>query len=335
MQPSILTRSLLLSLSLSAVTLFPACDSKAKQAAAQAPTLFKPDAAKPLRADFSAAKAMAHVQAQVNFGPRPAGSEALGKCRAYLKEQLQAAGWDVQPQTFTSYTPKGNIEFTNLRARLRIADSDTWNRPCAILLGSHYDTKLFGSFEFVGANDGGSSTGVLLDFARVLGARKDAGQFIELVFFDGEEAVVNYTMNEHTRLPEDGLYGSRHYVEEMRKLPSIKRPLFFILLDMVGDKDLKIEIPVNSTDTLTNLVLATAKELNYEAQFGRAKGEILDDHHPFLVSGIKAVDIIDLDFKPWHTSLDKMESISEKSLDIVGQTTLQVIETLLSSPIKD
>jgi glutaminyl-peptide cyclotransferase len=335
MQISVLTRFLLLSLTVGLVTIFPACDSKAKQAAAQAPTLFKPDPTKPLRADFSAAKAMAHVQAQVSFGPRPAGSAALGKCREYLREQLKAAGWEVQPQTFTSYTPKGNIEFTNLRARLPIAGSDTWNRPCAILLGSHYDTKLFGSFEFVGANDGGSSTGVLLDFARVLGIRKDAGQFIELVFFDGEEAMVNYTMNEHTRLPDDGLYGSRHYVEEMRKLPSIKRPLFFILLDMVGDKDLKIEIPVNSTETLASLMLASAKELNYSAYFGRAKGEILDDHHPFLVSGIKAVDIIDLDFKPWHTSSDKMEAISEKSLEIAGQTTLQMIETLLSAPVKE
>jgi hypothetical protein len=295
-----------------------ACKSKVEQ------QLFTPDAAKPLRADFSASKALAHVQAQVDFGPRPAGSEALGKCRAYLAEQLKSFGWDVQEQAFEGYTPKGNIKFTNLRARLPIAGSDTWNRPCAILLGSHFDTKLFGSFEFVGANDGGSSTGVLLEFARVLGARTEAGQFVELVFFDGEEAAVNYTMNEHTKLPDDGLYGSRHYVEEMRKLPS-----------MVGDKDFKIEIPVNATDTLTDLFLTTAGELGFSANFGHARGEILDDHHPFLVSGIKSVDVIDLDFKPWHTSSDNMASISEQSLGIVGQTTLQVIEKLLSSTPKE
>ncbi len=315
-------------ISLAVVLALTACGSKETQ------TLYKYDPARPLRASYSAAKAMEHVSAQVAFGPRPAGSAALGKCRDYLTEQLKATGWDVQPQTFTAYTPKGNIEFTNLRARLPIAGSDTWQRPCALLLGSHFDTKLFASFQFLGANDGGSSTGVLLEFARVLGVRPEVAQFLELVFFDGEEAVVEYTMNEHTRLPEDGLYGSRHYAEAMRALPKIQQPSFLILLDMVGDKDLKVELPNNSTPLMKELALTTAAELNYAAYFGHAKGDILDDHHPFLVSGIKCVDIIDLDFKPWHTSLDKLDQISERSLEIVGQTTLQMIEKLLSTTSK-
>ncbi len=335
MRSLLVSRLFLLTLTTAGLLGLTACDSKEKQAAEQALTLFKPDPAKPLRADYSAAKAMAHVKAQVDFGPRPAGSEALAKCRNYLVEQLKAVGWDVKLQTFSDYTPKGTIEFTNVRARLPIAGSDTWNRPCAILLGSHFDTKLFSSFAFVGANDGGSSTGVLLEFARVLGARADAAQFIELVFFDGEEATVKYDTENGAPLPSDGLYGSRHYVKEMRQLPSVQRPAFMILLDMVGDKDFKIEIPANSTDSLRKLVFTAAAELKYEAYFGNSRGQILDDHVPFLVSGIKAVDIIDLDFKAWHTSSDSMDSISEKSLEIAGQTTLQTIEKLLSAPLKD
>ena len=323
-------RALLLSLSLSLFLAVPACDSKEKQAAAQAQTLFKPDPAKPLHSDFSAAKALAHVQAQVNFGPRPAGSEALGKCRAYLAEQLKASGWEVQEQSFKSYTPKGEIQFTNLRARLPIPDSDTWNRPCAVLLGSHFDTKLFGSFEFVGANDAGSSTGMLLEFARVLGARKDAGQFFELVFFDGEEALVKFP--ERQGDPSDGIYGSRHYAIDMRKLPSIQQPAFFVLLDMVGDKDLNVQIPTNTDKSLRDLLFASAEKLNHAKYFGNSRGEITDDHVPFLMSGIKCIDIIDLDFKPWHTSSDNMASISEKSLEIVGQTTLHMLEKLISLP---
>jgi glutaminyl-peptide cyclotransferase len=334
MRPSVVTRLLLLTLTAGGL-LVASCDSKEKQAAAQAQMLFKPDPAKPLRKEYSPANAMAHVKAQVDFGPRPAGSEALGKCRNYLVDQLKATGWDVRLQTFTDYTPKGNIEFTNVRARLPITGSDTWNRPCAILLGSHFDTKLFGSFEFVGANDGASSTGMLLEFARVLGARPDAAQFLELVFFDGEEATVKYDTENGAPLPSDGLYGSRHYAVEMRKLPRIQRPAFFILLDMVGDKDLKIEIPTNTDAGLRNLVFSAAEELNYAASFGNSQGQILDDHVPFMVSGIKSVNIIDLNFKAWHTSLDKMDSISEKSLEIVGQTTLLAIEKLLSSPLKD
>jgi hypothetical protein len=317
---------LLLGLCAALFTLLTACKGKPDQL-----FIFTPDANKPLAKDFSASKAMAHVAAQVACGPRPAGSEALGKCRAFLKKELEAAGWEVQEQAFKNYTPKGDVDFVNLRARLPRKDSDTWTRPCTILLGSHYDTKLFGSFEFLGANDGGSSTGVLLEMGRVLGARPDAGQSVELVFFDGEEASVNYTMDVNTRLPDDGLYGSRYYANMVRKLPIAQKPLFFILLDMVGDKDLKIELPANVTESLAELVLTAAGKLDYSNYFGRRSGEILDDHHPFLVSGIPSVDIIDLDFKPWHTALDKMAAISPQSLDIVGKTTLQVVEALLSA----
>jgi glutaminyl-peptide cyclotransferase len=307
------------------------CDAKEKQAAQVAKSLYRYDESKALFREFSGAKAMEHIKAQVAIGPRPAGSEALGKCREYLKKILTENGWQVQEQRFKEFTPIGEIEFVNVRARLPVAGSDTWKRPCAILLGSHYDTKLFKSFEFVGANDAGSSTGALLEFSRIFGKRADAGQFVELCFFDGEEAIVEYSGKDGNPLPDDGLFGSRHYAREIRTWPAVQLPLFMILLDMVGDKDLKIEMPLNTTPLLRKKVMEAAQERDYGAYFAEGRGNILDDHYPFLLSGIPAVNLIDLNYPAWHTSLDKMENLSERSLQIVGETTLHLIERLLST----
>lgn len=309
----------------------PACDSKDRQAGKLASTLFKADPSRPLHSPFSAAKAMAHVQAQVDIGPRPSGSPAIANCRALISKHLQEFGWKVEEQKFTDSTPRGQIEFANIRARLEVTGSDTWNRPCLTLLGSHFDTKYFGGVEFVGANDAGSSTGVLMEMARILAQRPDAAQMVELVFFDGEEATTSYGS---APLPTDGLHGSRHYVTEMIKWPEAQRPVFLILLDMVGDADLKIEIPTNTSPFLRKLVLDAAAELNHGRYFAEGAGQITDDHVPFNFAGVQTVDIIDLTYPAWHTSLDKMNKISETSLDIVGKTTLRTLEMLLSAKSK-
>ncbi len=316
-----------------AVTLLTtACDSKQQQAAALARNLYHFDASKALHKDFDAAAALEHLKAQVAFGPRPAGSEALGKCRAYLTGQLQSFGWEVQPQAFKEYTSKGEIEFINLRARLPMQSeaSKTWERPYAMLIGSHYDTKLFGAFNFVGANDGASSTAVLLEMARLLGKRPDAAQFVELVCFDGEEALIDYTPDA-SGMPKDGLYGSRHYAKLMRSWPKVQQPLSMFLLDMVGDKDLLVKIPSNSTPILSQLILASAAELDLGKYFAEGSGGITDDHVPFLYSGIPSVDIIDLNYTAWHTSSDTLDQVSAESLGIVGRTTLLALEKYLST----
>src|SRR5256885_1478748 len=148
--------------------------------------------------DFSGEKALAHVQAMVDFGPRPPGTEAIEKTRAYLTKQLEAAGWKVERQSFSDDTPRGKVQFVNFIA--------TFGSPPApsFLLCSHYDTKIFDNARFVGANDGGSSTGVLLEVARVLAGRRELASEIELVFFDGEEAYEAFTET-------DGLYGRRYF----------------------------------------------------------------------------------------------------------------------------
>jgi glutaminyl-peptide cyclotransferase len=164
------------------------------------------DANAALEGKVSGEKAFDHVAALVAFGPRPAGSDALEKSRQYLEKELAAIGWVTRRQTFTTRTPKGEFEFTNLRARFGEA---SWSARVTGLLCSHYDTKAYDGFAFVGANDAGSSTGLLIELARVLAGRPGVASRMELVFFDGEEAFgTNIT-------PTDGLFGSKHYAAQI------------------------------------------------------------------------------------------------------------------------
>src|SRR5712691_6854143 len=127
--------------------------------------------------EFSGEKALAHVQRLVDFGPRPPGSDAIEKSRDYIENQLRLAGWQITRQAFTDDTPRGKVRFVNLIARFPGQGSVA---P-AFLLCSHYDTKTFDTIRFVGANDGGSSTGLVLELARVLGQHPNLAAKTELV----------------------------------------------------------------------------------------------------------------------------------------------------------
>src|SRR6266436_2510278 len=150
--------------------------------------------------EFSGEKAFAHVQRLVDLGPRPSGSEAIEKSRRYIEDQLRRSGWQVTRQAFTDDTPQGKVQFANLIAQFPGQE----NAAPLFLLCSHYDTKTFDAIKFVGANDGGSSTGLLLELARVIGQHPNLAAKVELVFFDGEEAYDHFSET-------DGLYGSRHF----------------------------------------------------------------------------------------------------------------------------
>jgi len=189
--------------------------------------------AKKIWTEFSGDKALAHVQALVDIGPRPPGSDGIVRARAYIEEQLELAGWTVTEQAFSDQTPRGEMKFVNLVARFGKGSSPVF------LLCSHYDTKMFDSFKFVGANDGGSSTGLLLELARVLAIQPDLAKKIELVFFDGEEAFQDFSAT-------DGIYGSRHFAQELMKDGAAKSFHGGLLFDMVGDKSLDITMPPNS-----------------------------------------------------------------------------------------
>ena len=256
---------------------------------------------------FSGDKALAHVQRLVDLGPRTPQSEAIEKSRAYIKQELNSSGWRVTEQPFTDETPRGQVRFVNLIARF----GTIGKTPDLFLLCSHYDTKVFDTFRFVGANDGGSSTGLLLELARVLAHQPRLAEKIELVFFDGEEAFENFSNT-------DGIYGSRHFAHELRQDGSAKSFRGGILFDMVGDRSLDITFPSNSPIKITRDIFASADALKLRNYFTYFDQDVTDDHSPLNAVGIPVVDVIDFHYPPWHTADDTMDKISAQSLQIVG-----------------
>ncbi|MAB76667.1 MAG: hypothetical protein CMO47_09450 [Verrucomicrobiales bacterium] len=296
----------------------------------------------------SGERAYEHVAALVDFGPRPAGSDALEASRTYIERELEKVGWVVQRQSFTDETHQGAVEFVNLRARFGNAGGD---EPVIGLLATHYDSKLYDSFDFVGANDGGSSTALVIELARVLAERPEAFRGIELVFFDGEEAFgPNITST-------DGLFGSRYYAKQWLLEEKKERPDWGVLLDMVGDRNLKIragvQIPGDSLQDLaenketsgyvidiyevktalnemSRQLLKAATDLGYKSEVGISSNYIIDDHIPLNVSaGIPTINLIDTDYGYWHTPGDTIDKISAQSLEVSGRLTLQYIEKYL------
>lgn len=282
------------------------------------------DPAHPVWPGFSGETARKHCAALVEFGPRPSGSPALERSRGYLESQLKISGWTVERQTFTAETPLRPVEFVNLRARF--GPGVSFAKPVPVIIGSHYDTKYFTDIRFVGANDGGSSTGALLEMARVIATNPPLAASVELVFFDGEEAIKDYTAT-------DGIYGSRHYAREITRRQRLSdRPRAVLVLDMIGDPDLSVRLPSDTPRHLADGLFEAARDAGTTAYFGRRSTPVLDDHEPFGIEGVPAIDLIDLDFGPWHTSGDTMEQVSAQSLETVGRTALLFLERHLLAP---
>ena len=285
------------------------------------------------RSAFDGARAFEHVKRQVDFGPRPSGSPALAETRKYLKSELASYGLTVREEPFTAETPTGKVAMVNVVGEL------PGRSPEVVILASHFDTKRMENF--LGANDAGSSTGALLEIARVVAAEakaKPLDMTVQFVFFDGEEAVVQWT-------DEDSTYGSRHFVEAREDDGSISKIRALVLLDMVGDKDLQIEREGNSTRTLTDLIWKTAAEIGYAKHFSNQVHYIEDDHVPFLQAGIPAVDIIDFRFGTartgygpggpenayWHTPQDTLDKVSAESLKVVGDTVVVALPRIIAA----
>jgi glutaminyl-peptide cyclotransferase len=256
--------------------------------------------------EFSGEKALAHVRQLVDFGPRPPGSEAIEKSRDYIENQLRLSGWQVTRQAFTDDTPRGKVRFVNLIARF----SKQGSSAPSFLLCSHYDTKIFDSFRFVGANDGGSNTGLLLELSRVLGQHPNLAAKIELAFFDGEEAYEHFS-------EKDGLYGSRYFARQLGS-SGAKQFRGGILFDMVGDRSLTITLPPDSPAEMARDLFKSAEALKFRSYFTYLDRELIDDHTPLNAIGISTIDVIDYDFAWWHTADDTMDKVNAESLQIVG-----------------
>ena len=284
-------------LALLALALLGACD--------RASTPSSQNVGKKIWEDFSGDKALAHVQAMVDLGPRPPATDAIEKTRAYLTQQLEAAGWKVERQAFSDDTPRGKVQFVNLIARFGSATAPSF------LVCSHYDTKTFENARFVGANDAGSSTGVLLELARVMAQRPDVANKLELVFFDGEEAYEAFTET-------DGLFGSRYFAQQLAAQDKAKLFRGGILFDMVGDKSLTITLPPDSPADLAAGIFAAAEALQLRQHFTYFDRDVTDDHTPLNDVGIPVIDLIDFDYPPWHTPRDTIDKLSAESLRITG-----------------
>jgi Zn-dependent M28 family amino/carboxypeptidase len=247
----------------------------------------------------------------VGFGPRPAGSAAIEQSRTYIKNQLAAIGVPVTEQAWDDQTPNGRVHMVNLIATI---PGTSKNR---LVIGGHYDTKKF-PFRFVGANDGGSSAAFLIELARVLKARRNNPLTIEILFLDGEEAVIDWSGTDHT-------YGSRHYVAEAKRSGSLASLKAFVLVDMIGDRDLQIKRDLNSTTWLTDIIWAAAQKQQLGSYFRPERVQIEDDHLPFMEAGVPSVDIIDLEYPAWHTAGDTLDAVSARSLQVVGDTLVAAL----------
>ena len=261
---------------------------------------------------FDGAKAWDHLRKQVSIGPRPSGTPAIVETRKYIVEQLKSFGIEAKEQPFIGMTPLGEVSMANVIATI------PGRGPDRLVLASHFDTKLYREFRFVGANDGASSTAALLELGRVLKSRQNE-LTIELLFLDGEEA----------RRPEwqgtDNTYGSRHYVQAAQKSGSLKTLKALVLLDMIGDRDLVIKRDANSTPWLVDIIWSTASRLGHGSTFSMQLTTIEDDHVPFLRAGVAAADIIDLENPTWHTAQDDIDHVSAKSLQVVGDVVVAAI----------
>jgi Zn-dependent M28 family amino/carboxypeptidase len=269
---------------------------------------------------FDSSRAWEHLRQFVSMGPRPAGSAAIERSRTYITKQLAAAGLTATEQAWNDQTPTGPVHMVNLIATIPGASTDR------LVIAGHYDTKKFHDIRFVGANDGASSAAFLLEIARVLKARRNP-LTVEILFLDGEEAVLEWEGNDHT-------YGSRHYVNAASKSGTLSSLKALVLVDMVADKDLQIKRDVNSTTWLTDAIWAAAAQQNLARYFSPERVQIEDDHLPFLMAGVPSVDLIDLEYPAWHTDLDTLDRVSARSLQVVGDVLLAAlprIETRLGA----
>lgn len=265
-------------------------------------------------------RAFQYTREVVAIGPRYVSSPGHAKVESYIKDKLK--GDEVQEDKFTASTPYGNFPMTNYIAKY------PGTKDGVIVVAGHYDT-LYNRKDFVGANDGGSSTGILLELANQFRSQlkngKRNGYSVWLVWLDGEEAFERWT-------PTDSVYGSRHLAEKWKQDGTAAKIKAFILADMIGDADLSIERDTNSTPWLIDLVYQAASRTGYQSHFFRRQIEVGDDHVPFKEIGVPVVDLIDFDYGYWnafwHNKEDSMDKLSPKSFEIVGNVIVQTVQLL-------
>lgn len=272
---------------------------------------------------FDSARAMQYVKEIVAFGPRPVGSANHKKVEDYILAHLK--GDEVESDVFTADTPEGKFPVHNVVAKF------PGTKDGIIVIASHYDTNYpLRNISYVGANDGGSSSALLLELANQLRGKPRQGYSIWLVWDDAEEAM---KPDSEVAFLDDSLYGIRHLAEKWEADGTLKKIKAFLLADMIGDADLNVDRDGNSTSWLEDVVYEAATRLGYQSHFfARTQPGIEDDHIPFVKRGVPSADLIDFDYGYndvfWHTVQDTVDKLSPKSLGIVGSTMLETVGIL-------
>jgi glutaminyl-peptide cyclotransferase len=267
-------------------------------------------------------RAFQYTREVTAFGPRYIGSENHKKLERYILDHLK--GDQVEDDAFIADTPEGKFPVRNILAKF------PGTKDGIIVIFGHYDTNYpLRNSGYVGANDGGSSTAILLEFAKQLRGgltlKKRNGYSVWLVWTDGEEAVKSWT-------DTDSVYGARHLAEKWEKDGTLKKIKALMVMDMIGDADLNIDRNTNGAPWLLDLIYTAAEHEGYQSHFYARQGPIEDDHIPFFKRGVPTADVIDLDYGYnnvfHHTPQDRMDKLSPKSLEIVGDTILEAIHMI-------
>lgn len=256
---------------------------------------------------FDGAKAYQHVAQLVAIGPHWPGTDGIHRAQAYILSQLKSFGCPVEEQDFHASTIIGDVAMKNIIVKIPSPNKHI------VLFATHYDSKKMDNF--VGADDGGSSTGVTLELARLLCAQKNPAT-IWLVFFDGEEAFGNWSATDST-------FGSRELAASLALSGQLPLVRAVILTDMVGPSDLFLPRETSSTPWLTDIIWSTAARLGYGKVFVNSAEEVEDDHDPFLQRDVPSTDIIDLNVPYWHTTRDTLDKVDPRSLAIVGHVLIE------------
>jgi glutaminyl-peptide cyclotransferase len=268
---------------------------------------------------FDGDRALQYVKEIVKFGPRPLGSANHKKVEDYIKARLK--GDDVEDDIFTADTPVGKFPVHNIVAKYPGA------KDGIIVVASHYDTNYpLRDTAYVGANDGGSSSALLLELANQLRGKTLDGYSVWLVWDDAEEAMKPDT---EVDFMSDSLYGISHLAEKWEADGTLKKIKAFLLADMIGDADLNIDRDENSTPWLEAVVLEAAKREGYQSHFFERDNKVSDDHLPFMKRGVACADLIDFMYGYnnvfWHTPQDTVDKLSPQSIAIVGGVILETI----------
>ncbi len=267
---------------------------------------------------IDAKRAFQYTREVTAFGPRYMGSENHKKLERYILDHLK--GDQVEDDAFTADTVEGKFPVRNIIAKF------PGTKDGIIVIMGHYDTNYpLRNIGYVGANDGGSSTAILLEFANQLRGKKRDGYSVWLVWTDGEEAVKVWS-------DTDSVYGSRHLAEKWEKDGTLKKIKALMVMDMIGDADLDIQRNTKGAPWLLDLIYTAAERLGYQSHFYAVEEPIDDDHLPFFNRGVPCADVIDLDYGYnnvfHHTAQDTMDKLSPKSLQIVGDTIMETIHPL-------